>query len=193
MALSFLVVLEIVESTGKSKRLRMHVQTEFHSWNRPWHAVSSGEFARNVMGIEDAHSTEFDKETENAIIENHPEDNGDEEHGGTMRLGLHPCKLKKGTKAHEAYGEELVYERHRHRFEFNNAYREQFEEAGMVLSGKSPDDQLDRNDRIERSSILHRLPVPPGIRIPPDTPTTTIPRLHRRGNGREIRKAKSAV
>ena len=104
--------------------------------------LAAVEFARNVMGISDAHSTEFDKETQNAIIENHPEDNGDEEHGGTMRLGLHPCKLTKGTKAHDAYGEELVYERHRHRFEFNNAYREQFEGAGMVLSGKSPDDQL---------------------------------------------------
>ncbi len=104
--------------------------------------LAAVEFARNVLNIQDANSTEFDKETPNAIIENHPEDNGNEEHGGTMRLGLHPCKLKKGTKAYEAYGEELVYERHRHRFEFNNAYREPFEEAGMILSGKSPDDQL---------------------------------------------------
>ena len=59
-----------------------------------------------------------------------------------MRLGAHPCKLKEGTKAQEAYNDELVYERHRHRFEFNNKYREQFENAGMIVAGESPDGHL---------------------------------------------------
>ncbi|KXH83959.1 CTP synthase [Sporosarcina sp. HYO08] len=113
----------------------------------PFFGISLGlqlatiEFARNVMGISKANSTEFDPETENAIIENHPEYNGDGDIG-VLRLGLHPCKLKSGTKASAAYGEELVYERHRHRYEFNNEYRERFEEAGMVVSGASPDGLL---------------------------------------------------
>ena len=62
--------------------------------------------------------------------------------GGTMRLGLYPCKLEEGTKAYAAYGESLIYERHRHRYEINNEYREQLEAAGMVFSGISPDGQL---------------------------------------------------
>ncbi|CAM3136007.1 CTP synthase [Filibacter tadaridae] len=104
--------------------------------------LAAVEFARNVLGLKNANSAEFDKETEDKIIENHPDSDGSCDHDDYFRLGLYPCKLKDGTKTKEAYGEELVYERHRHRFEFNNAYREQFEEAGFVSSGISPDDQL---------------------------------------------------
>ena len=62
--------------------------------------------------------------------------------GGTMRLGIYPCKLEEGTLARELYGEELIYERHRHRFEFNNAYKEAIQDAGLVISGSSPDGRL---------------------------------------------------
>lgn len=107
--------------------------------------LAAVEFARDVLGMKDAHSVEFDSETENAVIENNRdfEDRAEiDQATGGMRLGAHPCKLKEGTKAQEAYNDELVYERHRHRFEFNNIYREQFENAGMIVSGESPDGHL---------------------------------------------------
>lgn len=81
-------------------------------------------------------------ETSNPIIDLLPEQKDIEDLGGTLRLGLYPCKLKEGTVAKRAYGEEVVYERHRHRYEFNNAYREAFEEAGFIFSGVSPDNRL---------------------------------------------------
>ncbi|MCZ2257512.1 CTP synthase [Sporosarcina sp. G11-34] len=104
--------------------------------------LATVEYARNVLGLVDADSTEFNAETTNPIIDLSPEQKDIDSLGGTMRLGLYPCKLKQGTKSAEAYGEELVYERHRHRYEFNNAYREPLEKGGMVFSGMSLDDQL---------------------------------------------------
>ncbi|NDV19208.1 CTP synthase [Pseudodesulfovibrio sp. JC047] len=111
------------------------------------------EFARNVIGLEDANSEEFDSKTPNNIIylmkewydfrtkktETRCEDS---EKGGTMRLGSYPCKLKKDTVAYAAYKTEKINERHRHRFEYNNAFIPQFEEHGMVLSGTAPDESL---------------------------------------------------
>ncbi len=100
------------------------------------------EFARNVLGLKDAHSSELDPNTTNPVIALMPEQLDVEEMGGTMRLGIYPCKIYAGTKAKEAYGEELVYERHRHRYEFNSQYKELITEAGMVISGISPDERL---------------------------------------------------
>ncbi len=100
------------------------------------------EFARHIVGLEDAHSSELNCETNNPVISLMPEQEDIEEKGGTMRLGLYPCKLKNGTKTMEAYGENVIYERHRHRYEFNNIYRNQIEEKGMVISGVSPDERL---------------------------------------------------
>jgi len=100
------------------------------------------EFARYIFQDERANSTEFDRSTPYPVIDLLPEQQQITEMGGTMRLGLYPCQLKPGTKAAEAYQEPVVYERHRHRFEFNNAYREAFEKAGMVFSGLSPDGKL---------------------------------------------------
>jgi CTP synthase len=100
------------------------------------------EFARGVLGHEDANSTEFDRGTETPIIDLMIDQRSITDMGGTMRLGLYPCALKKGTKAQAAYGEAKVEERHRHRFEFNNAYKAEFEKAGMVFSGMSPDGKL---------------------------------------------------
>ncbi len=100
------------------------------------------EFARNVLGLENANSTEFAPNTEDPVIDLMLDQRDITDMGGTMRLGLYPCILKEGTKAAEAYKEKKVIERHRHRFEFNNAYREAFEAKGMVFSGVSPDNRL---------------------------------------------------
>jgi CTP synthase len=104
--------------------------------------IASIEFARNVLGFKGAHSSEIDPTTKYPIIDLLPEQKDVEDLGGTLRLGLYPCKLVEGTKAHEAYGDEIVYERHRHRYEFNNEYRQQMEKAGFIFSGTSPDGRL---------------------------------------------------
>ncbi len=100
------------------------------------------EFARAVLGSEDANSTEFDRSTPHPVIDLLPEQRGIGSMGGTMRLGLYPCHLTPGTRAAAAYGQPLIEERHRHRFEFNNSYRESLGEQGMVFSGLSPDGRL---------------------------------------------------
>ncbi|WP_124728526.1 CTP synthase [Staphylospora marina] len=100
------------------------------------------EGARNLLGLKDAHSSEIDPTTAHPIIDLLPEQKEIEEMGGTMRLGLYPCKLETGSLAHEAYGTDLVYERHRHRYEFNNEYRKQLESVGYRFSGTSPDGRL---------------------------------------------------
>ena len=104
--------------------------------------VAVCEFARNVAGLAGASSSEFDPEGPYSVIDLMSSQEDVTEKGGTMRLGAYPCKLSEGTLAREAYGEELVYERHRHRFEFNNAYRDQLAAAGLVISGISPDERL---------------------------------------------------
>lgn len=100
------------------------------------------EFARNVIGLKDAHSTEIDPDTPYPVIDLMPEQRDIEDMGGTMRLGLYPCKIADGTKSKEAYNEELVYERHRHRYEFNNEFRDKALEKGLIISGVSPDERL---------------------------------------------------
>ena len=100
------------------------------------------DFARGVLNHEDANSSEFDRSTEYPIIDLMLDQRSITDMGGTMRLGLYPCALQKGSKAAEAYGEELVQERHRHRFEFNNRFKAEFEKGGMVFSGMSPDGKL---------------------------------------------------
>jgi CTP synthase len=100
------------------------------------------EFARSVLGYEDANSTEFDRSTAHPVIDLMLEQRAITDMGGTMRLGLYPCVIQPGTKMADAYQEKKVEERHRHRWEFNNNYREQYEKAGMVFSGISPDGLL---------------------------------------------------
>jgi CTP synthase len=104
--------------------------------------LASVEFARNVLKLENAHSAEIMPETPFPIIDLLPEQKDIEDLGGTLRLGLYPCKLNEGTRAYEAYTDAVVYERHRHRYEFNNEYRQKMEEAGFVFSGTSPDGRL---------------------------------------------------
>jgi CTP synthase len=100
------------------------------------------EFSRFVLGDEEVNSTEFDRSTSHPVIDLMPDQRDIADMGGTMRLGLYPCQLQPGTRAAEAYQKDLVYERHRHRFEFNNAYRQVLQEHGMRLSGVSPDGRL---------------------------------------------------
>ncbi len=100
------------------------------------------EFARTVLGSEDANSTEFDRSTPHPVIDLLPEQRGIDTMGGTMRLGLYPCNLLPGSVAGTAYGKTQVFERHRHRFELNNTYREILAAHGMVFSGVSPDGRL---------------------------------------------------
>jgi len=99
-------------------------------------------FARWAMGSNAANSTEVDPHTPFPVIDFMPDQLDISEKGGTMRLGVYPCVLVPGTKAHAAYGTEMVLERHRHRLEFNNAYRKMLEDAGLVVSGHSPDGRL---------------------------------------------------
>ena len=104
--------------------------------------VAVCEFARDVCGLDGASSTEFVPDAPHPVIDLMPDQEGVTEKGATMRLGAYPCQVVPGTLAAQAYGEDLVHERHRHRFEVNNAYRAQLEEAGLVISGLSPDGRL---------------------------------------------------
>lgn len=97
------------------------------------------EGARNLLGLQTADSSEFNPETPHPIIDLLPEQKDIEDKGGTMRLGLYPCKLQPESTAYQAYQKDLVYERHRHRYEFNNEYRQQLEEVGYRFTGTSPD------------------------------------------------------
>ena len=100
------------------------------------------EFARSVAGLAGATSSEFDTSAAHQVISIMPDQLDVVDKGATMRLGAYPCKLVEGTRAREAYGSEIVYERHRHRFEVSNAYRDRLKDAGLVISGVSPDDRL---------------------------------------------------
>jgi CTP synthase len=100
------------------------------------------EFARDAIGLAQANSSEFYPDTPYPVIDHLPEQRDVEDMGGTMRLGLYPCKLKPGSRARELYGDEIVYERHRHRYEVNNAFRQKLADGGMIFSGTSPDDRL---------------------------------------------------
>jgi len=100
------------------------------------------EFARNVLGFTDANSTEFDSQTTNPVIDLMLTQRQIADKGGTMRLGNWVCCLTAGTKAYKAYGEPIVFERHRHRYEFNNEYRKRMESQGLVVSGRSADNSL---------------------------------------------------
>lgn len=100
------------------------------------------DFARNVCGLKDANSGEFDESSNNKVIDFMPDQNDHINKGGTLRLGAYPCIIKEGTRMAECYGKNEISERHRHRYEFNNDYREMFTKAGLVISGTSPDGRI---------------------------------------------------
>ena len=104
--------------------------------------MAVADFARHVAGMDGANSTEFDPETPFPVIDLLPEQKEVADMGGTMRLGADPVKLHDGTRAREIYGEAVIYERHRHRYEVNNFLRRRLENAGLVCSGTTPDERL---------------------------------------------------
>jgi len=128
------------------------------------------DFAREVLDSDDANSTEFNAFTPHPVIDLLPEQRDVEDMGGTMRLGVYPCKLQEGTRAHAAYGEPVVYERHRHRFEFNNHYRDVLQEAGMVFSGTSPNGRLVEVIELRDHPFFVASQFHPEFRSRPSTP-----------------------
>ena len=100
------------------------------------------EFARNAAGIQDAHSGEFDEQCAHKVIDFMPGQSEEINKGGTLRLGSYPCSIKAGTMLEKCYGVSEIRERHRHRYELNNKYREELTMAGLVISGTSPDNRL---------------------------------------------------
>lgn len=128
------------------------------------------EYARNVAGLANANSTEFAEDAEHPVIDIMNDQKDITEKGGTMRLGLYPCKLKAKTKCRELYGEEVIYERHRHRYEFNNNYRKQLESAGLVLAGISPNEKLVEIVEIENHPWFVGVQFHPEFRSRPNRP-----------------------
>ena len=120
------------------------------------------EYARNVCGISDANSGEFDEQCKNKVIDFMPGQSDDIDKGGTLRLGAYPCEIMQGTQMEKCYGTLKISERHRHRYEFNNAYREILQENGLVLSGMSPDGRL-----VETVEIANR-PFHIGVQYHPE-------------------------
>ncbi len=112
------------------------------SGNLLGHADRGNEFARNVLGLSEADSSEFKPDGPDPVIDLMPDQQGNLPKGGTMRLGAYPCKIHPGTFLEKAYGCGEVQERHRHRYEFNNRYRDAFCQHGMIFSGTSPDNRL---------------------------------------------------
>ena len=100
------------------------------------------EWARNIVGLTDASSSELDPQSKNPVIHLLPEQQDIIDLGGTMRLGVYPCRLQKESKGKSLYDEDVVYERHRHRYEFNNSYKQTFLDSGYKISGTSPDGRL---------------------------------------------------
>jgi CTP synthase len=128
------------------------------------------EAARSALATDGCNSTEFDPETPNPVISLLSEQLGVEDKGGTMRLGSYPCRLRPGSRAHAAYGVEEIRERHRHRYEFNNAYRQVLDEFGLMASGTSPDDSLVEVCEIRDHPFMVGTQFHPEFRSRPDRP-----------------------
>ncbi len=128
------------------------------------------EWARHMANLPDANSSEFDETTTNPVINLLPEQHDVVDLGGTMRLGLYPCRLKPDTIAFSLYQQEVIYERHRHRYEFNNAYRNQFLETGYEISGTSPDGRLVEIIELRNHPFFLATQFHPEFRSRPDTP-----------------------
>ena len=150
------------------------------------------EFARGVLGYADANSTEFDPTTPHPVIDLMASQEAVEEKGGTMRLGLYPAKLEDGSLVRRLYGAELVYERHRHRWEVNNRYRKELEAAGLRLSGLSPDEYLVEFVEIPDHPYFVATQAHPEFRSRPDNPHPLFVELVAAG-GRRRRAAEAPV
>ena len=128
------------------------------------------EFARNVLGLSDAHSGEFDEQCTHKVIDFMPGQSDEIDKGGTLRLGSYPCSIKQGTRMEKCYNTEMISERHRHRYEFNNNYREKLTEAGLVISGSSPDNRLVETVEIEEHPFFVGVQCHPEFKSRPNQP-----------------------
>src|SRR4030042_4910866 len=128
------------------------------------------EYARNVLGYSGANSTEFAPHTPYPVIDLMPGQREVSDRGGTVRLGAYPCALVEGTRIEAAYGESLVHERHRHRFEFNNDFRYSMEQAGLVAGGVSPDGNLVEAIELRDHPWMVGSPYHPEFRSRPNRP-----------------------
>ncbi len=153
------------------------------------------EAARNLAGLEGANSAEFEPEAPDPVIATMASQvaavAGEADLGGTMRLGAYPANLVPGSVVAQAYGSTAVSERHRHRYEVNNEYREQLEKAGLVVSGESPDGRLVEFVELpaEIHPVLRRNPGPPRAQVPPDPRPSAVPRVRRGCAGLQRRRA----
>ncbi|MCR5619917.1 MAG: CTP synthase [Lachnospiraceae bacterium] len=126
------------------------------------------EYARNVLGIEDANSGEFDELCAHKVIDFMPGQSDTIDKGGTLRLGAYPCKIRQGSRLQEFYGKDEISERHRHRYEFNNDFREKYEEAGAVFAGTSPDNRLVEEMEIPEAGFYLGVQYHPEFKSRPD-------------------------
>ena len=124
--------------------------------------IATIEFARNVAGVADAHSSEFDEQCRHKVIDFMPGQSDDIDKGGTLRLGAYPCVIRPGTTMERCYGTLEISERHRHRYEFNNEFRDVLTAAGLTLSGLSPD------GRLVETVELTELPFYVGVQYHPE-------------------------
>ncbi len=128
------------------------------------------EFARHVVGLADANSNEFDSKSPHKVIDFLPDQNDETDKGGTLRLGAYPCKIKDGTQMYRCYRQTEIFERHRHRYEFNNEYREQLSNAGLVISGTSPDDYIVETVEIPQNDFFVGVQFHPEFKSRPNKP-----------------------
>ena len=147
--------------------------------------VAVSEFARHVAGMEGANSTEMDPETPFPVIDLLPEQKEIADMGGTMRLGADPVKLHDGTRVRELYGEPVVYERHRHRYEVNNHLRKRLRIGRARVLGHLARRAAGRGDRAgpRTTSVLRGLAVPPGVQVASGAAGAAVPGVRRRGAG----------
>lgn len=128
------------------------------------------EFARDVLGYKGAHSSEINPDTKYPVIDLMPDQKNMDEKGGTMRLGAYPCRLQKSSNSFKAYNKEVIYERHRHRYEFNNKYKQEFTEAGLEFSGINPDSGLVEIAEIKDHPWFVAVQFHPELRSRPNKP-----------------------
>ena len=127
-------------------------------------------FARSVAGMEDANSGEFDDKSTHKVIDFLPDQSDSVAKGGTLRLGAYPCRIKPGTQMFAAYGTSHIYERHRHRYEFNNDFRQTLQDAGLIVSGTSPDDYIVETVELPDSPFYVGVQFHPEFKSRPNKP-----------------------
>jgi CTP synthase len=157
------------------------------------------EFARNVLGLESANTSELDPATPHPVIHLMPDQENLHQLGGTMRLGACECAVRPGTLAHKLYGAASVSERHRHRFEYNNAYRERFEQAGLVTSGVNPQRDLVEIVELERHPFFIGVQFHPEFQSKPLRPHPIFDGFvaaalaHARNGGRSLARSSTTT